>query len=367
MDYIEAIKTAIIIFPFVAFLFTIPFILNQYHKYGSINKLRSIIIYSFILYMITIYFLVIFPLPSEEYVASLTTVKYNLVPFSFITDFIKESSFVITNPKTYLKAILHPSFYTVVFNLIMFIPFGMYLRYYFKCSFKKTLLLSFLLSLFFEFTQLTGLYGIYSRPYRLFDVNDLMINTLGGIIGYFTAGLFKKVLPSRNKIDEESFIEGTKVSGLRRITLFITDLITYLFITLLFSLIIKSTYLKYVIFIIYYVIIPYLFDGVTIMGKFLNVKLEFENKKLLMITLRVIFLFFYYFVFPFLSLYNVSLIKSYVNESVIMFLIILLLITLFYVLNAIIILKNKIIFYDKIFKVKYVSLINERYSKIKKD
>ena len=363
MDYIEAIKTAALIFPFVAFLFTIPFILNQYHKYGSINKLRSVIIYSFILYMITIYFLVILPLPSKEYVRSLTTAKYNLIPFSFITDFIKESSFVITDPKTYLEAFLHPSFYTVIFNIIMFVPFGMYLRYYFKCSFKKTLLLSFLLSLFFELTQASGLYGIYSRPYRLFDVNDLMINTLGGIIGYYIVGLFKKVLPSRNKIDEDSFIEGTKVSGLRRITLFISDLIMFLFITLLFSLIIKSTYLKYVIFIIYYVIIPYLFDGVTIMGKFLNVKLEFENKRLLMITLRVTFLFFYYFIFPFLALFVLSLIKNYVSFTIVIFLIILFLIMLFYILNVIIILKDKVIFYDKIFKVKYISLI--RYEKQK--
>ena len=30
----------------------------------------------------------------------------------------------------------------------MTMPFGMYLRYYFRCGWKKTLLLSFLLSLF---------------------------------------------------------------------------------------------------------------------------------------------------------------------------------------------------------------------------
>lgn len=363
MDYIEAIKTAAFIFPFVALLFTIPFILNQYHKYGSINKLRSVIIYSFILYMITIYFLVILPLPSKEYVDALDSPKYNLIPFSFITDFIKESPFVITDPKTYLEAFLHPSFYTVFFNVIMFVPFGMYLRYYFKCSLKETLILSFLLSLFFELTQASGLYGIYSRPYRLFDVNDLMINTLGGIIGYYIVGLFKNMLPSRNKIDEDSLIEGTKVSGLRRITLFISDLIMYVFITSFLSLLIKSTYLKYVIFIIYYVIIPYLFDGVTIMGKFLNVKLWFENKRIFMIILRVIFLFFYYFIFPFLALYVLSLIKNYIGFTLIVFLVMGILIALFYFLNIIIILKDKVIYYDKIFKVKYVSLI--RYERQK--
>ncbi|MGE9575057.1 VanZ family protein, partial [Escherichia coli] len=59
------------------------------------------------------------------------------------------------------------------FNVLLLIPFGIYLRYYFRLSFMKTMIASFCLSLFFELTQLSGLYFIYPRPYRLFDVNDL--------------------------------------------------------------------------------------------------------------------------------------------------------------------------------------------------
>ncbi len=66
MIYLKTLKTAILFFPLVAFLITIPFILFQYHHYGAIHKIRVIIIYSFILYLITIYFLVILPLPSRE-------------------------------------------------------------------------------------------------------------------------------------------------------------------------------------------------------------------------------------------------------------------------------------------------------------
>ena len=54
----------------------------------------------------------------------------------------------------------------------------------------KTMIASFCLSLFFELTQLSGLYFIYPRPYRLFDVNDLVTNTLGGIIGFVVTPLF---------------------------------------------------------------------------------------------------------------------------------------------------------------------------------
>ena len=63
-DYPVVILQAFILFPIVAFLFTLPYVVFNYHKYGSVLSLRIIIVYSFILYLMCIYFLVILPLPS---------------------------------------------------------------------------------------------------------------------------------------------------------------------------------------------------------------------------------------------------------------------------------------------------------------
>ena len=49
----------------------------------------------------------------------------------------------------------------------------------------------------FELTQLSGLYFIYPRSYRLADVNDLINNTVGGIVGYWLTPLFTFLLPTR--------------------------------------------------------------------------------------------------------------------------------------------------------------------------
>ena len=137
MVYIENIKTALLFFPLIAFLFTIPFMLIQYHKYGAINKFRTVIVYSFILYIITVYFLVILPLPTKEQLLNMQEIKPNLMPFKFVIDIIKTSPLVISDSSTYIKAITNDSVYTVLFNILMTIPFGMYLRYYYKCSLKK--------------------------------------------------------------------------------------------------------------------------------------------------------------------------------------------------------------------------------------
>lgn len=105
----------------------------------------------------------------------------------------------------------------------MTLPFGVYLRYYFKCSFLKTLAITFCLTLFFELTQLTGLYFIYPRPYRLFDVNDLFVNTLGGLLGWSIAPLFTFLLPSREEMDADSYAKGTRVTVTRRIFAWLID------------------------------------------------------------------------------------------------------------------------------------------------
>ena len=59
-----ALKAAMIWFPVLSALFTIPYVLVQYKKYGSIPMIRTIVVYSFILYLMVVYFLVILPLPA---------------------------------------------------------------------------------------------------------------------------------------------------------------------------------------------------------------------------------------------------------------------------------------------------------------
>ena len=64
--YLKPILTACYVFPVLAALFTLPYIIRQYHKYGSILVLRTGIVYTFIFYMMTSYFMTILPLPAID-------------------------------------------------------------------------------------------------------------------------------------------------------------------------------------------------------------------------------------------------------------------------------------------------------------
>ncbi len=300
--YLEAIQTSVLFFPLIALLFTTPYMISQYHKYGAIHTFRTLIIYSFILYLLTAYFLVILPLPKIDDVAQLTTPRTQLIPFSFLIDFITHTSFKLSNPSTYLQALSEPYFYQVIYNLLLTVPFGIYLRYYFKCNLKKTVLFTFFLTFFFEITQLTGLYGIYPRNYRLFDVDDLMINTLGGVVGYFLAGMLQKVIPTRDTIDTESYQLGKHVSPLRRIVTFGCDSFLYFMFVIGYTVCGNPNHSFLIMFIVYYFILPLCLNGQTIAEKFFHLQIvttdHLEVVKKNWILRRILF-YLSYFVLPF--------------------------------------------------------------------
>lgn len=270
------IQVAIIVFPVIAFILTLPFLVYEYRKFGSIHIIKSVVFFSFILYIITAYFMVILPLPKIEDVLKYKGSTMQLHPFRFIHDITVTTNFKINDLNSLLRFLNKSTVYTVIFNFLLALPFGVYLRYLFDRKWYQSIILSFLLSLFFELTQLTGLYGIYPRPYRLFDVDDLIINTLGGFFGFLITPLLTVFLPTKKELNERSLIKGQKVSLIRRSVALLIDLIIFSAFTLIFRVIFLRTRFEdyYVIasIILYFIIIP-LLNNTKTLGKVL-LKLE---------------------------------------------------------------------------------------------
>lgn len=81
----------------------------------------------------------------------------------------------------------------VLANIALFIPLGALARYLLGLRARTVILIGFATSLLIELTQLTGVWGIYPCPYRLFDVDDLIANTLGTAIGVAVAPVLQRV------------------------------------------------------------------------------------------------------------------------------------------------------------------------------
>jgi hypothetical protein len=173
----------------------------------------------------------ILPLPSIEDVLQMEPIKPNFHPFLFVETFLRNSGFVLTQPGTWLTALRDSSFYTVAFNVVLTIPFGVYLRKYFKLKLPWVIVLGFCLSFFYELTQYTGLYGIYPRAYRFPDVDDLIVNTLGTVLGFFLTVPLNHLLPDPSQ-DTGRVTE--KVSIIRRVLALLVDSIA---VSILFEII----------------------------------------------------------------------------------------------------------------------------------
>lgn len=347
--------------------------IRQYNRYGSILFLRTVIVYSFVLYLLISYFMVILPLPSIKEVGMSTSPWTQLIPFNFVSDIAKYSSFRISDISTYISALTEPVLYTNLFNLFLIIPFGFYLRYYFKRRWWEVILLSLILSLFFEITQLSGLYGIYPRPYRLFDVDDLIINTCGGLVGFFITPVLGKILPSRDDLDEISYEKGKSVSLARRILAFFLDIIIINIITLLLSTIVDfnivSSFYPF-FYLVYFLFITSFFNGFTI-GKYL-VKIKLVKKdgsKIgiinLLIRYFVLFIIFYQ-VYNIISWNKLFYIENFLVKCIINILYFLLFVVYLFTLVDII-LKKDYLFYERLSNTKNISTIIKKRTESAKE
>ncbi|MGX7024270.1 VanZ family protein [Vagococcus hydrophili] len=282
-SYAVPLSSAFFAFAIIAFIGTVPWTIYQYRKHGYFSFWRNLIFFSFIYYCLTAFFLVSLPLPKERN----NTLEFKdhvftqLKPFNMINNFQQVKGFNPSSPKTYLTLFKSFTFLEVFFNIALLFPLGVYLRFFFKKASKwyLALLLTFSMTLFFEVSQLTALFGYYAYPYRLFDVDDLLMNTLGGMIGFFTAPILLFLIPSREQIEQKDILYNhNKIAsyGAQLIEIFVSMMIARFIGSLFSGLLFHGEHLfifNTVSVFFFIVILPRIWKGQTLGGKLVKIKI----------------------------------------------------------------------------------------------
>ncbi|MGN0037538.1 MAG: NAD(P)H-hydrate epimerase [Coriobacteriales bacterium] len=222
--YVEDIVIGVVLFPLVAALLTLPYAVVQYRRYGLVPWMHTMGFYAFALYLLCTLCLVTMPLPSDPSALDAGRETMRLKPFSFLWDIARQGGKAYAATGSALSVLAVPAFYGVVFNVLLTVPLGVFLRCFFHCSWWQTLLLGLACTLFFELTQLTGDWGLYPVPYRLFDVDDLIANTTGAMLGYALGGPLDKLLPDLRAVRHELGDRALRASATRRGLSFLLDL-----------------------------------------------------------------------------------------------------------------------------------------------
>jgi glycopeptide antibiotics resistance protein len=155
-----------------------PFVALAYRRYRRLTWRYVLAWLGFLIYFMAIwaYTLLFFPDPDR-----LHCVRPQLRPFYSIGD-------VFNYPHSSVGQLLHnPVVDQLALNVALFIPLGVFVRLLWNGGLVASTLAGAGLSLFVETTQLTGVWGLYRCAYRVFDVDDIMTNTTGALLGALLA------------------------------------------------------------------------------------------------------------------------------------------------------------------------------------
>lgn len=179
---------------FLAFM--VPIIAIQYRMYGRFTLLRFLGAAGLSIYGVALVAYTLLPLPSPDSLQCPPGGSvFQLVPFNFVDDIQRETAGLGITGTLTSRATLQ-----VAFNVILFIPWGVIARRYLSWSIPVSVLAGAAASGLIELTQFTGLWGLYDCAYRVGDVDDLMTNTLGALIGAVIAPLLLWFMPQRKDL-----------------------------------------------------------------------------------------------------------------------------------------------------------------------
>ena len=209
----------------LAIVLFVPFVWLNYRSDGRLTPGRTLLWVAFLVYAMALWTYTLLPLPDPAHIACRSP---QTRPLQFIDD--------IRSYDTPTRALVtNPVVLQVALNVVFFMPLGLFLRWLWGRGILWTAAVGFAVSLFIEATQYTGVWGIYSCAYRFFDVDDLLSNTSGAVMGAVLAAvvawLHRRVV-GRSGEDTDSGdsgdpgvpVEGERVSRKRRTVGAVCDL-----------------------------------------------------------------------------------------------------------------------------------------------
>lgn len=188
----------------------VPILIWQYRRYGRLSVPRLLGSAAVALYFTALATYTWLPLPDESWCATNPGRRLQLTPFAFVDDIVRETAGLPLGARVTSFAALQ-----VVFNVVLFVPLGALVRRYFHKNMLWVAASGLVVSLVIEATQFTGLWGIYSCSYRVADVDDVMLNTVGAVLGGLLAPALLWWMPKARSL-ATSRLEPRTITSWRR-------------------------------------------------------------------------------------------------------------------------------------------------------
>ena len=166
----------------------VPYVALTFRRRGDLGPGRALLALAALVHAVALAAYVVLPLPQvgPGFCAN-GGAPPQTRPLQLIADVVREG---VGSPAA-LAA--NPALAGAVLNVALFVPLGALLRHLRGTRVVTVTAVGLVVSLLLETTQLTGDWFAYPCAYRTFDVDDLVLNTLGALVGALAAPLLARV------------------------------------------------------------------------------------------------------------------------------------------------------------------------------
>lgn len=176
---------------------SLPLVVWHYRRFGRVSASRMALVGAAVTYGAGVVAFTMFPLPDltpawcDAFAASDPVLR----PSTFVSDIRRD-----TAGMSLVATLTSTAVMQVVLNVVLFVPFGVLGRVLFEWSRTTTVVVAAAASMAIELTQYTAVWGIFPCAYRIADVDDLILNTTGAVLGVAVAGVGVRLVPSRERL-----------------------------------------------------------------------------------------------------------------------------------------------------------------------
>lgn len=197
----------------------LPVLIWQYRRYGAFQPARTLWTIVTFVYTTALITYTLFPLPdmTGDYCATHPQV-FVLDPTIYFREMAQRLAGLGLS-----EALLTWDVLQMVFNVALFVPLGVILSDFVELKAGWAIPVGLGVSLLVEATQFTGNWGLMPCAYRVADVNDLITNTTGTVVGYLIALLIPRFITSPAQLRARR-LQARPVTVWRRWTGMLLDL-----------------------------------------------------------------------------------------------------------------------------------------------
>jgi len=176
----------------------VPVLLVQQRRFGRLDGRRVLGAAALAVYVVTLLAYTLLPLPSgdlAQWCAAHGVPGAELTPLHSLDDVRRDTAGLELVATLRSAAVLQ-----VAFNVLLFVPWGVLARRYLGWGVAASTVSALVTSVAIETVQYSGVLGLIPCSYRVADVDDVLTNTLGGLLGALVAPVVLRWMPQPRQL-----------------------------------------------------------------------------------------------------------------------------------------------------------------------